>query len=131
MRRWLTVAGIGLASALLVACGSDDGEETAEGPTTPTATGRPITAELTEYDIELSETNLRAGTYTFIVQEKGEAPHAISVSGPGLDTATSDTLNPGDPDAELTVELTDGTYELWCPVGNHRSLGMDTTITVK
>lgn len=30
----------------------------------------------------------------------------------------------------LTVDLQAGTYQIWCPVGNHRSQGMQTTLTV-
>jgi uncharacterized cupredoxin-like copper-binding protein len=28
------------------------------------------------------------------------------------------------------VTLQAGTYEVWCPIGNHRAMGMDTTLTV-
>lgn len=30
----------------------------------------------------------------------------------------------------LTVDLQPGTYQIWCPVGDHKGKGMDTTITV-
>lgn len=31
----------------------------------------------------------------------------------------------------LTADLQRGTYELWCPVGQHRQLGMETTFTIQ
>lgn len=39
-------------------------------------------------------------------------------------------LEPGGAAQELAVVLQPGTYELWCPVGDHRALGMTVTITV-
>ena len=31
----------------------------------------------------------------------------------------------------LEVDLVPGKYEVWCPVGNHKERGMDTSITVQ
>jgi uncharacterized cupredoxin-like copper-binding protein len=30
----------------------------------------------------------------------------------------------------MTVTLQPGEYEVFCPIGNHRAMGMDTTLTV-
>jgi uncharacterized cupredoxin-like copper-binding protein len=123
---WLIVVWVGLAG-----CGSDDGTQPTEEPTSPTATGTQVVAELTEYAITLSESSFAPGTYTFVAREAGKAPHVLSISGPGVDTASTKVLNPGDDDALLPVTLEPGTYELWCPVGNHEALGMQTSITVR
>jgi uncharacterized cupredoxin-like copper-binding protein len=32
--------------------------------------------------------------------------------------------------AKLTVSLKDGSYSLWCPVGNHAALGMKLTAKI-
>jgi uncharacterized cupredoxin-like copper-binding protein len=69
------------------------------------------------------------GTYTFTMDNVGHATHAIEISGPGIDKAKSSTAGPGGK-ATLTVTLQPGSYEMWCPVGNHKQAGMDTTITV-
>lgn len=36
----------------------------------------------------------------------------------------------GGQSGSLTVDLQPGTYQIWCPVGDHKGKGMDTTITV-
>ena len=137
MNRRLTLGLQGLlvvGSFVLAGCGSGDsgdGGGTASGGPSPTATGTPVSAALTDYAIDLSETTVAPGTYTFRVEEKGEVPHALSISGPGLDTTSTDVLEPGDSEAELTVILEAGTYEVWCPVGSHRAQGMETSITVQ
>lgn len=113
-------------------CGSgDDDGAGGGGITAPTVTGTSVTVELTEFALALSDTTFSQGTYTFVAQEAGQAPHALSIAGPGVETMSTDVLSPGDPDAQLTVTLRAGTYELWCPVGSHREQGMDTTITVQ
>ena len=47
----------------------------------------------------------------------------------GADEA-SETVD-GGATTSLTVELEDGTYEIWCPVGDHRGRGMEGTLTVE
>ena len=120
------------AALLLSACAgdTDDGDGSPGSDLPPRIEGTEVTAELTEFAITLDETRFPAGTYTFVAQERGQAPHALSIEGPGLDTASTDVLNPGDADAALTVDLAAGPDTLWCPVGDHRSQGMEVTITV-
>jgi uncharacterized cupredoxin-like copper-binding protein len=69
------------------------------------------------------------GTYTFRAVNDGQFPHALEIEGHGVEEATED-IQPG-ATAELTVELTEaGDYELYCPVGNHRDMGMDGSLQV-
>ena len=49
--------------------------------------------------------------------------------GPGSNS-TSSIVPPGKT-AKLSVTLKKGTYDLWCPVDNHRAMGMMTKISVK
>jgi len=103
---------------------------TTSGPAaSPAQTGTIVTAGLTEFNIELSQASLSPGTYTFVAEEKGQQPHALSIKGPGVDSATTPVIQPGGASQRLTVTLQSGTYELWCPVGNHRQQGMELTIT--
>ena len=41
----------------------------------------------------------------------------------------TETIGPGE-SASVTVDLESGTYEMYCPIGNHRDLGMTGEVTV-
>jgi uncharacterized cupredoxin-like copper-binding protein len=88
-----------------------------------------VTVDASEYALKLPSNHLAPGTYTFTMDNVGHATHAIELEGPGVDHAKSSTAGPGGT-ATLTVTLQPGSYELWCPVGNHKQAGMDTTLTV-
>lgn len=104
--------------------------ETTTMTTAPAAAATTVTATLTEFSIELSQQTFAPGTYEFVAEEAGEFPHALSIEGPGVDSTSTDVIEPGGESQTLTVTLEPGTYEIWCPVGNHRAQGMETTITV-
>lgn len=91
--------------------------------------GTAVTVDASEYALKLPSTHMAPGTYTFTMDNVGHATHAIEIEGPGIDKAKSSTAGPGGK-ATLTVTLQPGSYEMWCPVGNHKQAGMDTTITV-
>ena len=89
-----------------------------------------VTATETEYRIQLSQTSLQPGTYTFVAVNKGKLAHSLEIDGPGVsDRRISGTIPPGGTQS-LTVTLEHGSYELYCPVDSHKKLGMDTTIGV-
>ena len=129
-RRWLGTFGLLVMGAGLSACGGQDSGASSSPTPSPSVQGTVVTAQLTESSIKLDRTTFPAGTYTFLVQERGQASHALSIEGPGVESESSEVLSPGDPDAALLVDLKAGTYTLWCPVGTHRSQGMEVTITV-
>jgi len=55
--------------------------------------------------------------------------HALEVEGNGVEEKTS-TISPGS-SAKLTVNLSkNGTYEVYCPIDGHRSLGMEAKLVV-
>jgi uncharacterized cupredoxin-like copper-binding protein len=91
--------------------------------------GTQVTVDASEYALKLPSDHMAPGTYTFTMDNVGHATHAIEVKGPGIDGAKSSTAGPGGK-TTLTVTLQAGSYEMWCPVGNHKAAGMDTTITV-
>lgn len=96
----------------------------------PAPTASRVVATLTEMNIALDTSTLTPGTVTFVAEEKGQAAHALTISGPGVEAESTPVLEPGDPPAELAVTLRPGSYTLWCPVGSHRQQGMETTLTV-
>ena len=50
------------------------------------------------------------------------------IAGTGVKTRTA-VLAPGK-SARLTVTLKNGSYSIWCPVGNHAALGMKLALKV-
>jgi plastocyanin len=87
-----------------------------------------VTANETEFSISLSRSSFAAGTYVFVVRNRGTTTHALGISGPGINTTTDDVA-PGD-SSSLTVTLRAGSYDVYCPVANHKMLGMDVHVTV-
>jgi uncharacterized cupredoxin-like copper-binding protein len=88
-----------------------------------------VTAVETEFSISLARTSLPAGTYTFVARNVGEDTHALTVNGPGVDNKSTGDIDPGS-SKSVTVTLAKGSYDVYCPVANHKMLGMDTTVTV-
>jgi uncharacterized cupredoxin-like copper-binding protein len=138
-------AAVGLAALALGAagCGSDNGGSAASTPAstpaTPTDTAPATTAPpsggaqtvpvgASEFKFTPSSLTAKAGEVTFDLKNNGGAPHALEIEGKGVEKHT-DTINGGQT-AQLKVNLKPGKYEFYCPVGNHRQMGMEGTLTV-
>ncbi len=126
-----TAALVVAATALATGCGgSDDPGTTAAGPTT-TAGGSNIDLKATDFKFTPSDPTTKAGQVTFSVANDGQVPHSLEVEGPNGDEELSSDLSAGQ-SGVLTVDLSKpGKYEFYCPVGNHKELGMEGTITVQ
>jgi uncharacterized cupredoxin-like copper-binding protein len=121
--RLLVLAGLVLTVAL-AGCGSDDSSSSSsDGAQT-------IDVHLSEFALDPSQVSVeKPGTYTFHAINDGQFPHALEIEGQGVEEETED-IQPGD-DADLTVELTEaGDYELYCPIDDHRGMGMDGSVQV-
>ena len=90
----------------------------------------PVTVQLSEWKVALSQETVAAGPVTFIVTNSGQIPHAIEVAGAGFEQEI-ETIQPG-ATGTLTVTLKPGRYEVYCPIGDgsHKKLGMDARLTV-
>ena len=112
----------------LVACGDDDDEET------PAAGGeggeQTVAVSETDFAIDPANPTVQAGTVTFEVTNDGQAPHNLEVEGEGIEEELEADLEAGE-SGTLTVELQPGTYEWYCPVGNHAEMGMEGELTVE
>jgi plastocyanin len=75
------------------------------------------------------EKTLSAGSYTFDVTNVGKIGHDLVVSGPNVSNAKTPLLAPGK-SAKLTVELSSGTYALYCSVPGHRAAGMNAKLSI-
>ncbi|MFJ3718785.1 copper-binding protein [Streptomyces sp. NPDC090057] len=118
------------AAALVLAACSGGGGGRASGTTVAhPASGTRVTVTETEYALKLSRSSYAPGTYTFVTANHGRITHALSIDGPGVKDAGTGNLQSGR-QGTLTVHLKKGTYDLYCPVDNHKRLGMDQHIKV-
>lgn len=92
----------------------------------PNDEGTRIEVIETEYSITLPRT-LAPGRYTFVVDNMGRAGHDLAIKGPGVDVVKR---LPHGGRAEIITTLQPGTYELWCPMDDHRDRGMLQTVAV-
>jgi uncharacterized cupredoxin-like copper-binding protein len=124
------VAGTALFAS---ACGGGGGSESAgeERAAGGAEAAKTIRIAATDFAFKPSTVELSApGTYTFVVANSGKTDHALEIDGPGVEEETK-TIGPGD-EAQLTVEITEaGEYKIYCPVGGHRDLGMEGTLTAE
>jgi uncharacterized cupredoxin-like copper-binding protein len=79
--------------------------------------------------------NLKAGQTRFNIANVGKTEHSFEIEGEAKDgDDKSDklmmNLDPGD-STHLDFELKAGTYNVYCPVGNHAEKGMKHKLTVK
>jgi uncharacterized cupredoxin-like copper-binding protein len=127
----VAVIALGATACGSGSSGSSSTPVAAGGSTTTGATnGTLVNVSLKEYSITVGGgMTLAPGTYTFHVSNSGTLGHNLTVNGPGVSNKTTGTFSPGGT-ADLTVTLTNGTYDLYCSVPGHKQLGMDVNMTV-
>jgi uncharacterized protein YggE len=87
-----------------------------------------VRVELTEWVVDMPD-DLVAGPSIFEITNLGLFTHSLRIEGQNLEAQLDLLLRPRQ-SGLLEVELLPGTYEVYCPVGNHAQLGMRRTITV-
>lgn len=73
------------------------------------------------------DVNVPAGTVTFDIKNDGSVTHEFEIQGNGVDKKTG-AIDPGK-STTLTVDLTAGKYEVFCPIPGHKEAGMDGFVT--
>ena len=153
-RRWrcrplAAVAIAALGAVAIAGCGGDDDNDTttaAQGPakagsaggtgqgsaaTSPAGGASTIKISETEYKLTPSNPSVKAGKVSFEVTNDGQKVHSLEVEGSGVEAELEPELAPGE-SGTLTADVSKpGTYELYCPVDDHKDLGMEGTLTVK
>jgi plastocyanin len=144
--RWMAALGVLAAMVLaLGACGSDDDEggsgsgsgaqqeESSGGGGGGSGSGvgsggSTVQISATDFKFDPANPNVKAGKVKFEMTNDGQAPHAIEIEGPSGEAETK-TVQGGEK-ASVTADLSEpGTYTMYCPVGNHRQMGMEGEIT--
>jgi uncharacterized cupredoxin-like copper-binding protein len=133
----LTMGALVVATtAVLAGCGGDSGNQVPSGggaeKGSPPKAGSVTVLNVRETEMKLEPENPeieKPATVQFKIKNAGRAPHALEVEGPKGEVETR-PIKPGQSDT-LSAELTEpGKYTWYCPVGNHKDLGMRGTITV-
>lgn len=120
---------LALAGLALAACGGngDDQASRTSGGEPPIA--RTVSVVEREFELDPANPGLPGGgTVTFEVVNRGRVDHALEIETPSGDVKIR-TIEPGR-SQRLQAELAPGRYTWYCPIGNHRDLGMRGTITV-
>ncbi|GAA0244469.1 hypothetical protein GCM10009527_046500 [Actinomadura nitritigenes] len=118
--------------AAVLAAGALAPAGAAHATTSPSPSAKTTTVTVTEKEFTLtpSMTNLKPGAYTFVAKNVGTTVHGLAISGPGISGTKMITgVKPGST-GMLKAVLKSGTYQMWCPVDNHKGLGMHTQLTV-
>ncbi len=114
----------------LAGCGAGGGEDKAPSGTKEGAVVKTIQVKETEFELKPAEITLsKPGTYVFKAVNSGDTVHALEVEGEGIEEETEE-IEPGQ-SAELKVKLKAGTYELYCPVGDHKEKGMEGAVKIE
>jgi uncharacterized cupredoxin-like copper-binding protein len=138
MRRSIAVACTALLVGL-VGCGGNgsNNNSSSSSNTTGTAAGTAgkatKTINVSETDFKLDPANPRVskpGVVEIKATNNGQTTHSLEVEGPGGEQKLPSELQPGD-SGTIKVDLSKpGRYEWYCPVDDHKGMGMKGEIVV-
>jgi uncharacterized cupredoxin-like copper-binding protein len=129
----LAIVALSVAAIAVLTAGCGDDDDTTASPTTTAAqdAGSNVDLSATDFKFSPADPSTKAGQVTFNVSNDGQTVHNLEVEGPNGEQELSSDLSAGQ-SGTLTVDMSKpGTYEFYCPVGDHRQLGMEGEITVK
>jgi plastocyanin len=131
-----------LALGVIAGCGDDSDDSSTEAASTTSTEstttaasggggGETLAVSETDFALDPADPTVKAGTVTIEATNDGQTTHSIEVEGPSGEQELEQELAPGD-SGTLEVDLSEpGTYEWYCPVGNHKEMGMEGEITVE
>jgi uncharacterized cupredoxin-like copper-binding protein len=139
-KRFAALFAIGAAVAVPIAgCGSSSDDNSTSNAATPAATtgggasgaGGSVDLTATDFKFDPSEPSVKSGNVTFNLKNDGQTTHSLEIEDVnGEDQELEGDVSPGS-NGTLSVNLKPGKYEFYCPVDNHRDMGMTGEITVK
>jgi uncharacterized cupredoxin-like copper-binding protein len=127
----LVAAGCGSSNDNKSSSNSGGSSAPAKKKAAPSGGGAAALSETaTDYKFSKPSATVKAGKVSIKLANNGQAPHAIEIEkAPGGDKS-SQTIQPG-ATTTLTANLPAGKYEFYCPVDNHKQMGMKGELTVK
>ena len=141
-RQFAALLAIGAAVAVpMVGCGgsSDDNSTSNAATQASTTGGAPATGAggsvnltATDFKFNPSDQTVSSGDVTFNEKNDGQVTHSLEIEDvtPGHDQELEGDVSPGQ-SGTLKANLAPGKYEFYCPVGNHKEMGMEGEITVQ
>jgi uncharacterized cupredoxin-like copper-binding protein len=141
-RRFAVLLALGAAFAVpIVGCGgSSNNDTTAASNASTTGTtggaaasgpGGTVSLTASEYKFSPSDPTVRSGNVTFTEKNAGGVTHSLEIENVnGQDKELEGSVAAGQT-GTLTVNLKPGKYEFYCPIDNHKQMGMTGEITVK
>jgi plastocyanin len=131
MRKLLSVAPVAAAVALLAGCGgSGGGGGGGNLGEKPGLSG--TTVSIIEKDFTLTPGTIalpKPGKYTFTATNEGAQTHNLEVEGHGVEAKGTNIAFGKTLSFTVTFKKA-GKYVMYCPVDQHRSFGMEGTVTV-
>jgi uncharacterized cupredoxin-like copper-binding protein len=133
-RARLPIVALVIGVVALAGCGDDDDDNSTGAATQSTAAEAAGTQRVklseTEFKITPADPSVKkAGPVTFEVTNDGKTDHSLEVEGPSGEAET-ETIAPGK-SATLNIDLSKaGRYEMYCPIGNHKAMGMEGEVIV-
>jgi uncharacterized cupredoxin-like copper-binding protein len=112
-----------IATAVEVEVAAPDATAAASG-------GEAVAISLTEFALDPADLSLAAGSFTFEGINDGSIAHGLAIEGEGISVGTPDIAYAAGTTQSFDVNLTAGTYEVFCPVPGHKEAGMTATLTV-
>ena len=87
-----------------------------------------VEVRLTEFSIEML-TTVPPGPVSFSVTNAGTMEHNFEIKSQGIEKKFDTSLKAGET-RTLKVDLTDGTYTIYCPLDDHKARGMHLELKV-
>jgi plastocyanin len=131
MRRLTLIAAIAVLA--FAGCGGDDEEPASgSGSSSSSSAGENLTIAADPggaLKFDKTELTAKAGKVTITMDNPSDVPHAVEIEGNGVE-AEGKTVGKG-AKSVATADVKAGTYDFYCPVGNHRAEGMEGKLTVQ
>jgi len=135
MRRLTLIAAI--AALALAGCGGDDEKAASDSGSSSSSSsssggGEKLTIAADPggaLKFDKTKLSAKAGKITITMDNPSDVPHAVEIEGNGVEEE-GQTVGKGGK-STATADLKAGTYDFYCPVGNHRAEGMEGKLTVQ